>query len=143
MTDNEVERLIWGEIKRKQIIFEDMVGLFNHGVDPTPKAGEEGQRKRIRSNRFNENFGSGRMREILSVEEYSPYDVDPPLKISFNDLFRFWWNRCAVKEEVVDDVLEDIFEFLKEQMKPPIKEEPEMDMTVNFEEVRVDYPEPE
>ena len=140
MTDQEVENLIWGEIKKNKITFGDMVGLSNHGVDPTPKAGEEGQRKRIRSNRFNENFGSGRMREILSVEEYSPYHVDPPLKIAFNDLFRFWWNRCVVKEFVVDQVLEDLYEFFKEGMRPPKEDEPEMDMTVDFEEEAPSYP---
>ena len=134
MTDDEVEALIWDEIKRKDITFEDMSGLSNHGVDPTPKDAEEGQRKRIRSNRFTEEFGSERMKELLCLGEYSEWDGYPPLKVSFNDLFRFWWNRCVVKEWVVDEVFENIFEYFKEQMRPPKEEEPEMDMTVNFEE---------
>ena len=40
MTDDQVERLIWKEIKRKDITIHDMIGMPNHGVDPHPLLGE-------------------------------------------------------------------------------------------------------
>ena len=143
MTDHEVETLIWNEIKKKGITFGDMITPSDHGVDPTPEARYENRMKRLRRNIFSEDFGSERIKELLCLAEYCPYDDYPPLKISFHDLFRFWWNRCVVKELVVDEVLEDIFEYLKEKMRPPEEEEPRMDLAVNFEEEPFCYPEPE
>jgi hypothetical protein len=143
MTDREVEKLIWSEIKKREITFGDMIALSNNGVDPNPEAGYEGRMGRLRRNIFNEDFGSERMKELLCMGDYSEWDDYPPLKIPFHDLFRFWWNRCVSKELVVDEVLEDIFEYFKERMRPPQEEEPEMDMTLNFEEEILCYPGPE
>jgi hypothetical protein len=140
MTDQEVETLIWDEIKKRGITFGDMIAQSNHGVDPTPEAGDENRMKRLRRNIFEEDFGSERMKELLCLGEYCPYDDYPPLKISFQDLFRFWWDRCVSKELVVDDVLEEIFEYFKEQMRPAKEEEPEMDLTLDFEEESFCYP---
>lgn len=143
MTDQEVETLIWSEIKKKGITFGDMIAQSNHGVDPTPEAGDENRMKRLRRNIFSESFGSERMKELLCLGEYSEWDDYPPLKIPFHDLFRFWWNRCVEKELVVDDILDEIFEYFKELMRPPKEEEPEMEMTVDFEEESFCYLEKE
>jgi hypothetical protein len=141
MTDHEVETLIWDEIRKRGITFGDMIAPSNHGVDPTPEAGDENRMKRLRRNIFDEDFGSERTKEILCLGEYSSYDDYPPLKIPFHDLFRFWWNHCVTKELVVDDVLEEIFEYFKERMRPVKEEEPEMEMAVDFEKEAFHYPE--
>ena len=136
MTDEQVEKLIWKEIKKRQILFQDMIGMPNCGVDPNPEdfvtpRSEKG----IRSNRFQSMMGSERMKELLCVGKYNEWIDYPPLKIPFQDLFRFWWNRCVDQEVIVDDVLSDIFDCFLELMRPPQKEEPQMDMTVDFEQM--------
>jgi hypothetical protein len=136
MTDDQVERLIWREIKKRDITIHDMIGLPGHGVDPNPEDHITPPcEKGIRSNRFQSFMGCDRMRELLCVGKYSEWDCFPPLKIPFQDLFRFWWNRCVQQEEAVDMILEDIYEFWTEKMRPPQKEEPEMDFTLDFEQV--------
>jgi hypothetical protein len=42
--------------------------------------------------------GVDRMKELLCVGKYSEWDAYPPLKITLQDLFRFWWNRCVEQE---------------------------------------------
>ena len=138
MTDDQIQKLVMKEIRKRDIIYFDMIGLPDHGVDPNP-----GDRitppceKGIRSNRFTTYFGSERMKELLCVGKYSPYESMLSLKIPFQDLFRFWWNRCVEKELVVDEVLEDIFEFFKDLMISPerrLKEE-QMEVTIDFEQM--------
>ena len=80
-------------------------------------------------------MGCDRMKELLCVGKYSEWDSYPPLKIPFEDLFRFWWNRCVQQEYVVDEVLKDIFGYFTALMQPPQKEEPQMDFTLDFEQV--------
>jgi len=75
------------------------------------------------------------MKELLCAGKYSEWDSYPPLKIPFQDLFRFWWNRCVQQEEVADEILEDIYEFFAEKMRPPQKEEPQMDLTIDFDQL--------
>jgi hypothetical protein len=136
MTDDQVEKLIWKEIKRKDITIHDMIGMPGHGVDEHPEDKITPPcEKGIRSNRFQSFMGCERMRELLCVGKYSKWDDFPPLKIAFQDLFRFWWNRCVQQEEVVDEILEDIFTFFTALMQPPQKEEPQMDFTLDFEQV--------
>jgi hypothetical protein len=136
MTDDQVERLIWKEIRKRDITFYDMIGLPNHGVDPNP----EDQitppcEKGIRSNRFQSYMGRDRMKELLCVGKYDEWH-DPQLKVSFQDLFRFWWNRCVQKEEMADEILENIFDYFTEKMRPPQKEEKEeMDLTLDFDQL--------
>ena len=136
MTDEQVEKLIWKEIKKRDITIHDMIGLPGHGVDEHPEdkitpISEKG----IRSNRFQSFMGCDRMKELLCVRKYSEWDSYPPLKIPLQDLFRFWWNRCVQQEYVVDEVLEDIFGYFTEKMRPAQKEEPQMDLTLDFEQV--------
>jgi hypothetical protein len=138
MTDDQVQKLIMKELRKKEITYYDMVGLPGHGVDPNPEDKITPPcEKGIRSNRFSTYLGSERMKELLCVGKYSPYESMISLKISFHDLFRFWWNRCVEKELVVDEVLEDIFEFLKDLMIPPEKrvKEEQMEVTIDFEQI--------
>jgi hypothetical protein len=91
--------------------------------------------KGIRSNRFEAMLGSERMKELLCVGRYNERDDCPPLKIPFQDLFRFWWNRCVVQEYVLDDVLSDIFDYLTELLRPPQEEKEEIDLTMDFDQL--------
>jgi hypothetical protein len=136
MTDDQVERLIWKEIKKKDITIHDMIGLPGHGVDTHPEDKITPRcEKWIRSNRFQSFMGCDRMKELLCVGKYSEWDSYPPLKIPFQDLFRFWWNRCVQQEEVADEILEDVFTYFTALMQPPQKEDPQMDLCVDFEQV--------
>ena len=136
MTDDQVEKLILKEMKKKDVIYWDMKLGPNHGIDPNPEDKITPPcEKGIRSNRFVSFMGCERIKELLCVGKYSEWDDYPPMKISFQDLFRFWWNRCVVQEYVLDEVLEDIFEYFTELLAPPQKEEPQMDMTVDFDQL--------
>jgi hypothetical protein len=113
-----------------------MIGMPGHGVDEHPEdkitpISEKG----IRSNRFQSFMGCDRMKELLCTGKYSEWDDYPPLKIPFQDLFRFWWNRCVQQEEAVDMILEDIFTYFTALTQPPVKEEPQMDFALDFEQV--------
>ena len=138
MTDEQVQKLIMKELKRKDITYYDMVGLPDHGVDPNPEDKITPRcEKGIRSNRFTTYLGSERMKELLCVGKYNPYESVISLRISFHDLFRFWWNRCVEKELVVDEVLDDVFEFFKDLMTPPEKlpKQEEMEVAIDFEQM--------
>jgi|GEM_PF-1545537 len=136
MTDDQIERLIWKEIKKRDITIYDMIGLPGHGVDANPEDNITPRcEKGIRSNRFQAFMGCDRMKELLCVGKYSEWDDFPPLKIPFQDLFRFWWNRCVQQEYVVDEVLEDILDYFTEKMRPPGEEKPEMDLTLDFDQL--------
>ena len=133
MTDEKVEKLIMKEIKKRDILFYDMIGIPDHGVDPNPDDDiTPRSEKGMRSNRFTTYFGPERMRELLSVGKFNPYEDYPPLKISLQDLFRFWWDRCIEKGLFVDEILGDIFDYFTDKLRPPVKEKEEMDMTLDF-----------
>ena len=44
-------------------------------------------------------------------------------------------NRCVQKEEVADEILEDIYGFFAEKMRPPQMEEPQMDLTLDYDQL--------
>ena len=141
MTDDQVEKLILKELKKKNVTYWDMKFGPGHGIDENPDDHitpicEKG----IRSNRFETMLGCDRMRELLCKGEYSQYDETIHLKIPFQDLFRFWWNRCVVQEYVIDDVLEDIFEYFTEVLAPAREKEEEPDVTIDFEQINLFTP---
>ena len=135
MTDEQIEKLIWKELKKRDVCFNDMIGLPGHGIDPDPENKTTEKNQRVRQNRFTQTFGSERMKELLCKDKYNPYDPCPPLKLRFQDLFRFWWNNCIEKDLVVDEVLEDIFTYFTEHMRPPQKEQVQMELTIDFEQL--------
>ena len=138
MTDDQIQKLVMKKIRKRDITYYDMVGMPGHGVDPNPEDKITPPcEKGIRSNRFTTYFGSERMKELLCVGKYDPYESMLTLKISFQDLFRFWWNRCVEKELVVDEVLDDVFEFFKDLMTPPEKlpKQEEMEVAIDFEQM--------
>jgi hypothetical protein len=133
MTDDQVEKAIWKEIRKRDITIHDMIGLPGHGVDPNPDDKITPRcEKGIRSNRFQSFMGCDRMKELLCAGKYSEWEDYPPLKIPLQDLLQFWWNRCVVQEYVVDEILEDIYEHFTEKMRPPQEEPEQMDLTLEF-----------
>ena len=135
MTDDQVENLIWKEIKKRGITVQDMIGLPGHGVDPNPGDRITPRSEKIRSNRFQSRMGCDRMKELLCVGKYCECDSYPPLKISIQDLFRFWWNRCVVQEYVIDEILEDILDYFTEKMRPPQELKEKMGLIVDFDQL--------
>ena len=135
MTVDQIEQFIWDEIQKRGVIFQDMIGMPGYGVDTNPEDNSTPRNQRIRSNRFKEIFGSGRMKELLCVGEHNQYDDFPPLKISLQDLFVFWWNRCVEQHLFVDEILEDIFNYFTEEMRPPEKETEQMDLTLDCDQL--------
>ena len=76
------------------------------------------------------------MLELLAIGKYNPNKPFPKLKVSFQDLFRFWWDRCVEQEYVLEDMLEDIYDYFREALRPPSKEpEESLDMSVDFEQI--------
>jgi len=133
LTDDQVEKLIWAELKKRVVTIYDMIGSEHISPEPLDKTTLSFQR--ARPNRFSTLFGSERMKELLCVGEYNPHDDYPPIKIPLQDLFRFWWNRCVEKELVVDEVLGDIYDHFTDLMRPPEKETEQMDLAVDFEQL--------
>jgi len=41
MTDEQIEELIWDELKKKDVTFYDMISLPDYGVDPNPEDNEK------------------------------------------------------------------------------------------------------
>jgi hypothetical protein len=136
MSDDQIEEFIYHEIKTRGITFNDMIGGTG-AVDPGPDGQEAGIRERLRGNKFSTLAEDTRMMELLAAITYSDLDNLPPQKISLQDLFRFWWNRCVEKTLVVEMVLEDIFTHFREEMRPPVEEMPQLDMSVDFEQLLV------
>ena len=139
MNDEQIEQLIWGELKKRDITFYDMIGLVNENIDPDPQDKTIPSNKRARINRFSGAFGSERMEELLAVGKYCPYSYLSPLKVSFQDLFRFWWNRCVEQDLVIEEILDDIFSYFTELMRPAEKKEKEMDRTLDFTQMQVSF----
>ena len=131
MTDNQIEKLIWNELKKRGVTLYDMIG--GDSIDPDPDDKTTFASERMRPNRFTETFGEHRMKELLCTGEYSPHDDMPLLKISFQDLFRFWWNRCIEKELFAEVVLQDIFDYFADRMKPKSQEPETMEVSLDFD----------
>jgi len=131
MTDDQIEKLIWNELNKRGVSLYDMIG--GDYIDPEPGDKTTFASERTRPNRFTETFGEQRIKELLCIGKYSEHNDMPPLKISFEDLFRFWWNRCIEKELFAEEVLRDIFDYFTDQMKPEQKKPEAMKVTLDFE----------
>ena len=131
MTDDQIEKLIWNELNKRGVSLYDMIG--GDYIDPEPGDKTTFASERTRPNRFTETFGEQRIKELLCIGKYSEHNDMPPLNISFEDLFRFWWNRCIEKELFAEEVLRDIFDYFTDQMKPEQKKPEAMKVTLDFE----------
>ena len=132
MTDNQIEKLILKEIRKRKVSLQDMIG--GEFIDPDPDDKTNLSNQQYRRNRFKETFSELRMKELLCVGEYNLYNDMPLLKICFQDLFRFWWNRCISKELFTDEVLGEIFDYFADQMKP-VDTPDQMDVALDFNQL--------
>ena len=133
MTDNQIEKLILKEIRKRKVSLQDMIGgefIYPDTEDKTNLSNQHYSR-----NRFKETFSEHRIKELLCVGEYNPYDDMPLLKICFQDLFRFWWNRCIARELFADEVLGEIFDYFADLMKPPVSQKQQMELSLNFKQL--------
>jgi len=130
MTDNQIEKFIRKEIQKRKVSLQDMIG--GEFIDPDPDDKTDLSNQRTRPNRFSELFSEHRIKELLCVGEYNSYNDMPLLKVDFQDLFRFWWNRCISKELFADEVLGEIFDYFADQMKPADASH-KMDVALDFE----------
>ena len=135
MTDKEIEALVWAEIEKRGVCLQDMIG--DKFIDPASDNTKQPAGKRARPNRFTATDEAGRLQELLCRGEYQPLEDLPVLKVSFQDLFRFWWNRCIVREYFVEDVLAEIFQYFTEQMRPS-ERHPRMCLKINFKQLKFD-----
>jgi hypothetical protein len=132
MTDNQIEKLILKEIRKRKVSLQDMIGgefIYPDSDDKTNLNNQD-----YRRNRFKETFSEQRMKELLCVGEYNELNNMPLLKVDFQDLFRFWWNRCISKELFADEVLGEIFDYFADQMKP-VDASNQMDLSINFKQL--------
>jgi len=132
MTDNQIEKLILKEIRKRQVSLQDMIG--GEFIDPDTEDKTNLSNQHYRRNRFKETFSEHRMKELLCLGEYNPYDDMPLLKVDFQDLFRFWWNRCISKELFADEVLGEIFDYFADLMKPADAPR-QMELSLNFKQM--------
>lgn len=128
MTDNQIEKLIMQEMRKRKITLLDMIS--GEMVDPDP-ASLQAIGQRVRQNRFNSMWPSERMHELLLQK------TTPELKVSLHDLFRFWWNRCIEKELVREEILEGLYDYFKDKMIPA-QEVPKVDLDVDFQSLDLD-----
>lgn len=136
-TDDQIEKFVYRLIKKKDIRFTDMIAGSHELVDPDPGNQETDCRARARSNRFSSFSEADRMIELLADVDCTYLDHIPQLKISFQDLFRFWWNRCVDQQLAVEMVLEDIFSYFREEMRPQQAEPEQLDLTVDFNQLNI------
>ena len=124
-------RLSGGLLESYQILSQAFLkALINMGINATVQTSH-----RMRHNRFVETFGEHRLKELLCIGSYSPMDDLPPLKVAFQDLFRFWWNRCIEPELFLDEILRDIFDYFTDEMKPAADAPQQMKISLNFDQL--------
>ena len=94
MTDDEIEKLILGKIKRWGITWQDMVGgkSIAYHVD---------HRRIVRNNEFVSESWSDRLIELVSDGNYDPNAEYHPIRVSTQDLMQFWWNHYVCHKHML------------------------------------------
>ncbi|MBW1644667.1 MAG: hypothetical protein JRJ76_17765 [Deltaproteobacteria bacterium] len=97
MTDNQIEKFIRKEIQKRKVSLQDMIG--GEFIDPDPDDKTNLSNQRTRPNRFSELFSEHRMKELLCVGEYNPYNDMPLLKVDLLQkrcLQMKYWERFSI-----------------------------------------------
>jgi len=128
MNDREIERMILKEIKNRGITWLDMVGgrSISYDVD---------HQRVVRNNMFEAESWPDRLIELIGVGEYDQHAEHYVMRVSIQDLMRFWWNNCISREDMVDDILEDIYTHFKDMLLPEEEVKPGPDYDVDFSRV--------
>ena len=128
MTDAEIIELISEEIKKRGITWLDMIGGRYVSYDKDHK-------RIVRDNVFKSKDWSHRLIELISEGDYDPKAKKYLLKISLQDLVRFWWENIVCQEDLIADIFEDIYIHFKDKMAPEKKEEPRPEYDLDFSEI--------
>ena len=75
------------------------------------------------------------MIELICEGDYDPFAEYHVLRVSIQDLIRFWWNNIICKEDMLDEILEDIFVHFKEKLYPIKDLKPTVGYDVDFYKV--------
>ncbi len=128
MTDDQIEALIINEIKKHGITWLDMVGgqAISYEAD---------HQRVCRNNIFKARSWSDRLIEIICEGDYDPFADSHVIRVSNQDLMRFWWNKIICQEDVMDEILEDIFVYFKDQLLPKKDPEPAVTYNLDFSQV--------
>jgi len=114
MTDDRITALIFAEIEKRGITWRDMVGGKSISFD----AGHE---RVFKVNAFKSEHWSNRLIELICEGAYDPDDDTHALRVSIEDLMRFWWNNCIDQADMLDGILEDVFMYFKDKLLPKVE----------------------
>ena len=128
MTDDQIEALILSEIKKHGITWLDMVGGRSISY-------EHNHKRVCRNNLFKAEAWSDRLIELICECDYDPFAECHVLRVSIQDLMRFWWNNIICQNDILDEILEDIFVHFKEKLLPKKELEPAVGYDVDFYKV--------
>ena len=128
MTDDQIESLILNEIKKHGITWLDMIGGRSISYEANHK-------RVVRCNRFKAESWSDRLIELICEGDYDPFAECHVLRVSIQDLIRFWWNNIICQEDMLDEMLEDIFVYFKDKLCPKKELEPAVGYDVDFYKV--------
>jgi hypothetical protein len=128
MTDDQIEALIFDEIKKHGITWKDMIGGRSISY-------EHNNKRVFRINIFKAEAWPDRLMELICEGDYDPFAESHILKVSIQDLMRFWWNNIICQEDMLEDILEDIFVYFKDKLLPKKDSEPAVNYDVDFSQV--------
>jgi len=125
MTDDQIEALIYDEIKKKGITWLDMVGGRSISY-------EINHNKVFRCNIFKAEAWPDRLMELICEGGYDPFVEGHILQVPVQDLMRFWWDKIVCQEDMLDEILEDIFVYFKDKLLPEKESESTVSYDVDF-----------
>ena len=128
MTDDQIEALILNKIKKHGITWLDMIGGRSISFEANHK-------RVVRCNKFKAESWSDRLIELICEGDYDPFAECHILRVSIQDLIRFWWNNIICQEDMLDEILEDIFIYFKDKLLPKKELEPVVGYDVDFYKV--------
>ena len=128
MTDDQIEALILDEIKKRGITWLYMIGgkAVSYVAD---------HQRVCRNNLFKAEIWSDRLMELLYDGDYDPFAESHVIRVSIQDLMRFWWNNCISQEDMIDEILEDVFVYFKDKLCPVEAPEPAIVYDLDFSKV--------
>ena len=134
MNDYEIDRYITSQIEKRGITLYDMVG--GPSIDPEPGNWAKPFGQRVRQNRFTTSLFEYRLCELLTEDGFDPDYPYENLAVPMKDIVRYWWNRIADQEAVLEVVFDGIMTHYKDRLLPDEPEEEGMDVSDAFDRVQ-------
>jgi hypothetical protein len=133
LNDQQIDNYITSQTEKRDVTLYDIIG--GPCVDPDPGNMIKPFSERVRQNRFTTSAFEYRLCELLTEDEF---DSDYPyenLAIPIKDIVRYWWNRIADQEAVLEGILEDIMVHYKDGLLPEEPEHETFEIPDAFDEV--------